>query len=230
MCWSPTADLVAGCAIAAVGALSVASTRRARDVPLAVLPLLLGAHQLVESVVWRNADNAADAGVTHAVGGTAVLLWAVIAFPLLPAFVPLAVLSAASHWSRLRLMPFALIGLAVSAVFGYVLADSPVTAEPIGHTMRYGIGRIPLGVLVVIGYLVATIGSLLAGDQAEIRVLGLVTALGALVCFALWQAEFVSTWCALAAVASVLILHWLRRPRKRRRAPDPLRRSRVPSR
>lgn len=230
MCWSPTADLVAGCAIAVVGALSVASSRRARDVPLAALPLLLGAHQLVESVVWRNADKAADAGVTHAVGGTAVLLWAVIAFPLLPAFVPLAVLSAASHWSRVRLLPFALIGLVVAAVLGYVLVDSPVTAEAVGHTMRYGIGRIPVGVLVVIGYLVATIGPLLASDQAEIRVLGLVTALGALVCFALWQAEFVSTWCALAAVTSALILHWLRRPRKRRRAPDPLRRSRAPSR
>src|SRR5437660_1607938 len=62
MCWSPTADLVAGCAITAVGALCVASTRRARDLPLATLPVLLGVHQLIESVVWRNADNAAYGG------------------------------------------------------------------------------------------------------------------------------------------------------------------------
>ena len=239
MCWSPTADLVAGCAVAAVGVLSVASTRRVRDLPLAALPLLLGAHQIIESVVWRNADNAADAGVTHAVGGTAVLLWAIIALPLLPAFVPLAVLSTASHWSRLRLMPFALIGSAVAVALAYVLADGPVTATPVGHTMRYGVGRIPLGTLVVLGYLVATIGSLLASGQAQIRVLGFVTGLGAIVCYALWQAAFVSTWCALAAVASALILHWLWRPRKLRRALDlqatdsraarSLRRSRSPS-
>lgn len=227
MCWSPTADLIAGSAITAVGALCVANVRRGRDLPLAALPALLGVHQLIESVVWRNAANA---GGTHAVGGTAVLLWAVIAYPLLPAFVPLAVLSAASYWSRFRIAPFALVGLATSAALGYVLAAGPVTAQPVGHTMRYGIHAIPVGALVVVGYLVATIGALLASDQPEIRLLGLVVAVGALVCYALWRAQFVSTWCALAAVVSALILRWLRRPRKRKPAPDPLRRSRIPAR
>ena len=229
MCWSPTADLVAGCAITAVGALCVASVRRARDLPLAALPVLLGVHQLIESVVWRNADNVSDVGGTQAIGGTAVLLWLVIAFPLLPAFVPLAVLNAASHWSRFRIAPFVLIGFATSAVLGYVIATGPVSAQPAGHTMRYGVQPIPLGALVVVGYLVATIGSLLVSDQPEIRLLGLVVAAGALACYVLWQTEFVSTWCALAAVASALILRWLRRPRKRRPAPDPLRRSRIPA-
>lgn len=214
MCWSATADLAAGCVIAAFGAVSLVCVRRARDLPLAAVPLLLGAHQLIEAVVWREAQDAGG-GAAHAVGGAAVTLWAVIAFPLLPAFVPLAVLSAASRWSRLRLLPFAAIGLASSAVLGHVLASGPVTAVPVGHTMRYGIRPIPLGVLVVTGYLVATAGSLLVSDQPEIRALGLVTAVGAAVCFALWRAAFVSTWCALAAVVSVLILHWLRRPRKR---------------
>jgi hypothetical protein len=230
MCWSPTADLVAGGAIAAVGAACIASTRRARDLPLATLPLLLGVHQLVESVVWRNADNAANAGVMRAVGGTAVSLWAVIAYPLLPALVPLAVALAASSWSRLRLAPFVLIGLATAAMLGFVLASGPVTARAVGHTMRYSIQPLPLGLLIVAGYLVATVGALLVSDQPEIRVLGLVAAVGAGLCYALWREAFVSTWCALAAVASALILHWLRRPRKRRAAPDSFRRTRVPAR
>lgn len=52
MCWSATADLVAGAGVAAVGVACVARVRSARDLPLAALPLLLGAHQLVESAVW----------------------------------------------------------------------------------------------------------------------------------------------------------------------------------
>ncbi|MEU3294186.1 DUF6629 family protein, partial [Streptomyces longwoodensis] len=81
MCWSATADLVAGTAVAAVGVACVARARRARDLPLAALPLLLGAHQLVEARVW------------HTGGGTgpATLAWAVIALPLLAAWVPVAV-------------------------------------------------------------------------------------------------------------------------------------------
>jgi hypothetical protein len=85
MCWSPTADLVAGSAIAAIGVVSVAGTRRARDLPLAALPLLLGAHQLIETVVWRGADGTVGPGAAHA----ATVLWAVIALPFLPAWVPL---------------------------------------------------------------------------------------------------------------------------------------------
>ena len=43
MCWSATADLVAGTGVAAVGAACVIRTRRRADLPLAALPLLLGA-------------------------------------------------------------------------------------------------------------------------------------------------------------------------------------------
>ncbi len=227
------ADLVAGGVITAIGALSVGNTRRARDLPLAALPLVLGAHQLIESVVWRNAD--ADGmgtmdGVTHSVGGTAVLLWAIIAFPLLPAFVPLAVMCAANSWARLRILPFAAIGLASSAVLAYALASGPVTATPVGHTMRYGIHHVPLETVVVVGYLVATLGALLGSDQQEIRLLGFVAGVGALICFVLWEDAFASSWCAVAAVCTAEGRHGTRRARTRRAAPDPLRRSRIPAR
>ncbi|MET9640711.1 DUF6629 family protein [Streptomyces virginiae] len=51
MCWSATADLVAGTAVAAVGLVCVARVRRARDLLVAALPLLLGVHQLMEAAV-----------------------------------------------------------------------------------------------------------------------------------------------------------------------------------
>jgi hypothetical protein len=212
MCWSSTADLIVGSGITAVGVLSVASVRRVRDLPMAALPLVLGVHQLIEAAVWRNTGDD-----MHVVGGTAALLWVIIAFPLLPAFVPLAVLCAASSWSRVRVAPFAAIGLAVSAMLAYTVASGPVTAYPVGHTMRYDVHHLVLENVVVTGYLVATIGALLVSDQPELRLLGVATFVGALVCYTLWQEAFVSTWCALAAVASVIVLYWIRRPRKRRK-------------
>lgn len=85
MCWSAEADLAAGVGVAVVGAACVARAGRGRDLPLAALPLLLGAHQVIEAAVW-----ASDGGT-----GPAVLLWAVVALPLLELWVPAGVWCAA---------------------------------------------------------------------------------------------------------------------------------------
>ncbi len=66
--------------------------------------------------------------------------------------------------------------------------------------------------LVLAGYLFATLGSLLLGGDRRLRILGVVLAAGALACSALWRLEFASAWCAFAAVASLLVLGWVRRP------------------
>lgn len=202
MCWSATADLVAGTAIAATGAACVLRARRARDLPLAGLPLLLGAHQIVESVVWR-----ADGG-----SGPATVAWAVIALPLLALWVPVGVLCAAPPDARRRLLVPLAAGAATSAALGYALSVRPVTAQIRGHTLGYVLD-LPRPGLLVAGYLLATVGSLLLSGDRWLRWLGALAATGAAVCAALWRLEFISTWCAFAAVCSVVLLGWSgRRP------------------
>ncbi|KUM74402.1 DUF6629 family protein [Streptomyces griseorubiginosus] len=200
MCWSATADLVAGAAITSVGVACVAGTRRAGDLPLAALPLLLGAHQLVEAQVW------------HMGGGTgaATLAWAVIALPLLALWVPAGVWCASARRARRRVTPLVLLGTATAAFLAYGLATRPVRAEIRGHTMAYVIG-LPHAQLLVAGYLVATVGALLLSGERRLNVLGILVGAGALVCWLLWRLEFVSTWCALAALCSVVLYGWVRR-------------------
>ncbi|MEU3512699.1 DUF6629 family protein [Streptomyces longwoodensis] len=202
MCWSATADLVAGTAVTAVGIACVARTRRARDLPLAVLPVLLGAHQLVEARVW------------HTGGGTgpATLAWAVIALPLLAVWVPVAVWCAGPGPTRRRLLLPLVSGAVTAAFLAHALVTRTVRAEIRGHTVGYVLG-LPHPELLVAGYLVATIGAfLLSGDRVLVT-LGVLVAVGALVCAALWRLEFVSTWCAVAAVCSVGVWAWVgRRP------------------
>lgn len=129
MCWSATADLVAGAGIATIGVVCVARVRRARDLPLAALPLLLGAHQIVESVVWRSGGGS----------GPATLAWAVIALPLPPVWVPLGVLLAAPARVRRRLVVPALAGFVTAAALAYCLATRTVTADVRGHTVGYAL-------------------------------------------------------------------------------------------
>ncbi|MEU4496734.1 DUF6629 family protein [Streptomyces sp. NPDC023998] len=199
MCWSATADLMAGTCIAAIGVAGVGQVRRMRDLPLAALPLLLGAHQIIESVVWRSGGGT----------GPATLAWAVIALPLLPVWVPLGVLLAAPARARPRLVIPLAAGLATAAVLAYCLATRSVTAEIRGHTLGYVLG-LPHSPLIIAGYLLATVGSLLLGGDPALRLLGVIVGAGAVACALLWRLEFVSTWCALAAVASLVLFRWSR--------------------
>ncbi|MFJ3785467.1 DUF6629 family protein [Streptomyces sp. NPDC090093] len=206
MCWSAAADLWAGLGIGAVGVASLASVRRPGDAPLAALPLLLGAHQVVEAAVWH-----ADGGA-----GPATLAWAVIALPLLPLWIPVGVLTAALPADRPRLLVPLAIGLATACLLAYRLATRPVTAEIRGRTLGYVVD-LPYAPLLLAAYFLATVGALLLARDRLLRLLGLLTGAGAAVCALLWTTEFVSTWCALAAVASVLLLVWVRG----RTGPDP---------
>ncbi|MFI6694341.1 DUF6629 family protein [Streptomyces sp. NPDC050433] len=200
MCWSATADLTAGVCIGAVGVACVAHVRRVRDLPLAALPLLLGAHQIVESVVWDSGGGA----------GPATTAWAVIAMPLLALWVPLAVLLASPPESRRRLAVPVASGVATAAALSYYLATREVTADIRGHTIGYAV-HLPQPEIVVAGYLLATIGALLLSGDRTVRLLGGLVAVGAVVCVVIWRLAFVSTWCAFAALASVVVLGWARR-------------------
>ncbi|NEB79314.1 hypothetical protein G3I40_29455, partial [Streptomyces sp. SID14478] len=138
----------------------------------------------------------------------AVLAWAAIALPLLPLWVPVGVACVAPRRARRRLaLPLA-CGVATSAVLTYLLATKSVTAEIRGHTMGYAIG-LPHAGWILAGYLLATIGTLLLSGEAGLVLLGGLVAVGAAVCGALWRWEFLSTWCACAALCSAVLYGWL---------------------
>ncbi|WP_194892518.1 DUF6629 family protein [Catenulispora pinisilvae] len=211
MCWSPDADLIAGGVIAALGVGALAGVRRRTDLPLAALPLLLGTHQMVESVVWRGQEGT----VSPSVASSARVVWAVIALPLLPLLVPVAVLLASSSAAatvRRQLVFLTGLGTATSITLAFALARGPVKAHVHGHTLAYTVG-IPAAPLVVAGYLVATLGALLVAEDRTIRTLGVVCTIGSVACFLIWRLAFASTWCALAAVASLILLRWAWRSR-----------------
>ncbi|QFQ95699.1 hypothetical protein F9278_05345 [Streptomyces phaeolivaceus] len=203
MCWSATADLVAGAGVGAVGVACAALVRDRRDLPLAALPLLLGAHQIVESAVWSS----------HGGSGPATVAWAVIALPLLAVWVPAGVWCAAPPAARTRLTALLAIGVATAAALAHGLATGPVTAEIRGRTVGYTVD-LSHPALLAAGYLLATVGSLLLSGDRRLLVLGVLAAVGAAICWALWRLEFVSTWCAFAAVCSVVLLGWVRARRR----------------
>ncbi|MFJ9776017.1 DUF6629 family protein [Kitasatospora sp. NPDC101157] len=222
MCWSARADVVVGGAVAGIGVACLVRARRSgrpQRLPLAALPLVLGVHQLIEALVWLGTGGE----LPSTVAATARTAWVVIALPLLPVLVPTGVWCAAHEPghpagpNRRRVLALlALLGVAIAIPLAAAVAAHPVTADRHGRTLGYAIG-IPHPALLLAGYLLATVGSLLLSGDRLLRRLGLLTGAGAVLCALLWRFAFLSTWCALAALASLLLLHWAGRPPEDRR-------------
>ncbi|MFI9364088.1 DUF6629 family protein [Kitasatospora sp. NPDC053057] len=222
MCWSAQADAVVGGAVAGVGVACLVRARRSgrpQRLPLAALPLVLGVHQLIEALVWLDTDGELPSALAEA----ARTAWAVIALSLLPVLVPTGVWCAAHEPGhpvgpnrRHVLALLTLLGVAVAIPLAAAVAARPVTANRHGHTLGYAVG-VPHPALLLAGYLLATVGSLLVSGDRLLRRLGLLTGTGAVLCALLWQFAFISTWCALAALASLLLLHWAGHPPTNRR-------------
>ena len=218
MCFSPQADIVGGLVICAIGVDAVRHIDQRREfIALAWIPLLLGAHQFIEALVWLWLQGHVPRGIGH------VALWAylLIAFVVLPVFVPLAVIALEPTMRRKAMMlPFAVTGAVIAALLLAAMIRGPVDVRLAPYHLSYGI-RVPDGFGIVALYVVAVCGPLLISGYREVVIFGIVNLVAVIVIARLTVSGFASVWCGWAAVSSAAItLHCrLARPRPHRRQP-----------
>lgn len=206
MCFSLTADLVAGTAVTAVGVAALASSPRRSDRPLASLPLVLGAHLLVEATIWDGLRGGWWAGHLP----TATTLYLVIAFVVVPALVPVALVASEPPGQRARLAPLAALGVGAAAALAATLASGEVGARISGHHIGYVLPHEPAP-LVVVAYVAGTCGPALLSRRPEVRWFGAANLAVVLLLGVVQQTALISLWCAWAAVTSVFVLGHVRR-------------------
>jgi hypothetical protein len=220
VCFSPQADVCGGLLIGVIGVDAVRHIRQRREfIALAWIPALLGAHQFIEALVWLWLQGHVPRGIGH------IALWAylLIAFVVLPVFVPLAVIAVEPTRRRKQMMvPFALLGTAVAVTLFAAMVRGPVGVKLEPYHLSYGI-RLPDGFLVVALYVVAVCGPLLVSGYRNVALFGVVNLVAVIVIARLTISGFASVWCGWAAVSSAAItLHCrLASPRHRRAGPGP---------
>lgn len=199
-----------GIAVGVVGVDAIRHTTERRELPLASLPLLFAAHQLVEILVWWGLDGS----VAWSVGRVAMWIYLVIAF-VLPVVVPLCVLAVEAVPIRREVMTLCIgLGAGVSAVLLTALAVGPVDANNAGHRIAYHIGG-NSGTVIIVLYLVATCGALLASSSRAIALFGVANVVAVTALVLLTTGDIASLWCSWAAVSSVAIaLHFRSSHRK----------------
>lgn len=212
MCFSMTADLVAGTALIPVAALSLREVRKPRELPFALLPAIFAVHQFLEVAVWAGLDGDVSAGVAN----LAMRAYLFIAWPLLPTYVPLAVLLLEPRHARRRVAPFVALGVIVSAYLGFIVLANPVEVIRHAHGLEYDtVVHHPIVWAVL--YIVAVIGAPLLSGYRSIVAFGAINLVGLVLVAIFYTQEFASLWCVFAAASSLLILlHMIRR----RRLPD----------
>lgn len=191
-----------------VGAIGVDAFRhlrgRSNHLLLAGLPLLLGVHQLVEAFVWWGIEGQ----VPHDVGRVALWIYLLIAFVVLPMFVPLAVIAleptARRRW---QMAPFVALGAGVTAVLFAAMLRAPIDAAERPYHLAYRIG-ISHGGLVVGLYVVAICGALLFSGYRHVEIFGFANLVAVALLAWLTLDGFASLWCGYAALsAGAIALH-----------------------
>lgn len=207
-----TADLVAGTALLPVAVLSLREVERPRELPFALLPAIFAVHQFLEVAVWAGLDGGVSAGLAE----LAMRAYLFIAWPLLPTYVPMAVLMLEPWHARRRVAPFLALGIVVSAYLAFVVLANPVEVIRHAHGLEYDTAvNHPLVWAVL--YIVAVIGAPLMSGYRSIVAFGVLNLVGLVLVAVFYTQAFASLWCVFAGASSVLILvHMIRR----RRLPD----------
>ena len=216
VCFSPQADVVGGIVVGAIGVDAFRHFRGRRSyVLLASLPLLLGAHQLVEAFVWWGAEG----DVPHTVGRVALWAYLLIAFVVLPMFVPIAVLAMEPNGRRRwRMVPFVALGAGVTAVLFAAMLRAPIEVVEHPYHLEY-VMRISHGGFVVALYVVAVCGSLLFSGYRHIEIFGFANLVAVALLAWLTLDGFASLWCGYAAVSAGAIALHMRFDQSRRATP-----------
>ena len=205
MCFSPQADLIAGIGVTAIGVDACRNIRgRSDHLLLATLPLILGVHELVEDFVWWGLQG----HVPHEAGRVALWAYMVIAFVVLPVFVPLAVLMLEPTVRlRRRMAPFVALGVVVSTVLLVAMLRGPVSAARHPWHLSYSI-ELHHAVIIVGLYVLAICGALLFSGYRHIALFGMANLAAVVALAALTADGFASLWCVYAAIsAGAIALH-----------------------
>ena len=212
MCFSATASFSAGVVLLGLGALTLKSARRPRELPLAAIPLLFAIQQLTEGVIWLTFQYEMpmlNTVMTHIYEFFSHVLW--------PIYVPLAVLLIEPKgWHRQALLAFVVVGVAVGGYLLYVLLAYPVVSRPTGQHIEYISPHFFAGMVMAL-YLLSTAISPMLSTHRVVKVFGFLALLSFAAVYYFYATWFISVWCFFAALLSAVIyLHFvLRNPGRR---------------
>jgi hypothetical protein len=170
---------------------------------------------MIEAFVWLGLQGHEP----HELERTALWAYLLIAFVVLPVFVPLAVLlNEPLPRRRWAMAPLAVVGLGVACDLFESMVRGPVNVELRPYHLAYAID-LSHGISVTALYVAAVCGTLLLSSRRRVVTFGIVNLVAIGVIAWLTFDGFASVWCGWAAVSSAAIALHMRVGRLHRARP-----------
>ena len=207
MCFSAPVSFAAGFLLTGIGAAALRVPLPFSEKPFACIPLLFGAQQLIEGVLWLLLPVESGSLSIHVL----VQLYVLFAGAVWPVLVPSSIFLAET--SRPRRLLLGCLGVAGSAIALYtatVVVSQGFTVGIANQCLTYGN---PLGVLpgALAVYVVVVCAPFFVSSDPGIRWIGAAQVLGLAVAWTFYRNNLPSVWCLFAAVVSGLIYARLRK-------------------
>ncbi|MDQ3896332.1 MAG: hypothetical protein M3326_03605 [Actinomycetota bacterium] len=207
MCFSAEADVVAGLVVTTVGVDALRQVHRPAERALGTLPVLLGAHLLLEAVVWWGETGQVAASTSR----RAMFLYLAFALCVLPVLVPFAVRAVEPDGGRRRTMAWlGGLGILLAMVYLAGLVEGPVRVRIDGRHLAYDLGLDYGGLLAGVYAVVACAPPMLSSHR-RIAFFGMANLVAVVVLAWVESSALTSLWCAWAAATSIAITAHLRR-------------------
>lgn len=203
MCFSATASFIAGISLSVLGVATVKRAGRKAEIPFAMIPLLFGAQQIVEGMLWLSFRF--DAPLLNV---PMTYLFTLFSHVLWPVYVPFSIgLMESVAWRKKVMTAFLITGIAVGLYLLYFIVRFPVTSEVHEH-MVYVLPYVKEHPVLEF-YLAATCVAPFFSSHKIINIFGVLALLLFMVAYWFYTVAYFSVWCFFAAILSAVIyLHF----------------------
>lgn len=210
MCFSAEVSFVTGMVLLPLGIYGTVQAMRyeKRYLLFALMPLIFGAQQLIEGMVWLHWHEHDSYGLYQA-----ALQYTFIAFFFWPMYLPLSIYLIEPDKNRKKIIGFvALFGFLLGSViyFPLLFGAEKLHVQIVNDSITYNI--VPpssLFYIYTLLYIGVTIFPTLYCSLKEIKIFGILSLASALCAGYLFHYAFTSTWCFFAAILSVYAIYCL---------------------
>lgn len=203
MCFSATASFSAGAVLTVIGIASLKKTHHKSQYLFASIPLIFGAQQLAEGVLWVSLPNPDFLQMQK----IATLVYIFFAQVIWPIWVPIAILKLEKRKTRKTIQSiFIGSGLLVASYLGYCLVVYHVEGKIIGYHIAY-FQHYPLFLkpYIVVLYALATIAPSLFSHVKRMWILGASILISYIITLIFYKYYTLSVWCFFSSIISISI-------------------------